>query len=172
MTDPSLLTNWPDGKQRKFYARLFLGALAERLRAAIPDSIVKDDAGAATEPLLDIYPPGWNENEYQEGAKNWPRIFIQLQGEKLKFYLRWREAGSRKKTSESAKACVLAYLDSLPELDGLNRSRARNLLNGAGSSCAILSRPFAPPKSLEEAEARVMAFYNYISDEIIASNKV
>ncbi len=119
--------------------------------------------------MLDIYPPAWNKKP--EGK--WPRIFIQLQGDKIKFYLRWKKAGEKagKKMPEAEKQAILNYIKSLQGLDGINLQHIQNRLNGSSVSCSICAAPFKLKKNMDACVDELMAFYNHIDKAVRKSGK-
>lgn len=162
IANPALLNGQRDDPDYKFFRRLFMGNLAARLNEKFPELEISDNSGGAQEPLLDIYPPSWNRNS---GGK-WPRIFIQLQGDKIKFYLRWREAGEKmdrkNKLKEEEKEKILDYIRVLKGLDGINLNLIENRLNGNSASCSICSRPFISAGSMEDCVEQAADFYRRI----------
>lgn len=175
---PSILDEWEkeseeEKHEAKFYRRLFLGNLADRLREARPDFIINADAAGAIEPLLNIYPPDWNKIPYKDSVdpkrkEPWPKIFIQLQGKKIKFYLRWREAGSSKKKNLEPKIAraIIDYINRLDGLEGVDARRIESRMASWNASCEICDRPFILTDNIEDSVNQVLEFYNHIDKAV------
>lgn len=171
--NPRRLNDWQRHRDYNLFRRLFLGNIASRLNRDAPRFVISANSGGATEPLLDIYPPDWNKIPYKgspdtKDKEKWPKIFMQLQGDKIKFYLRWREAGSGKKKELDPKlvAAILEYLGKLQGLSGIDLKHIESRMASKNASCTICERPFTLTDNIEDSVEQVLDFYRQIDGAV------
>lgn len=174
--NPLHLTEFTDLEKRRNYnlfRRLFLGNIASRLNRDVPDLVISANSGGAKEPLLDIYPPDWNKIPYQGSVskkekEQWPKIFMQLQGDKIKFYLRWREAGTDKKKDidPTLVQSVVEYIGKLQGLNGIDLEHIKIRMDSKNASCTICERPFTLTDNIEDSVSQVLDFYSEIDKAV------
>ena len=169
MAAPRLLDDLKKEHDYNMFRRLFLGNIAASQQKRIPGLVVSANSGGATEPLLDLYPPDWNQIPYKESDKpneknKWPKIFMQLQGDKIKFYLRWREAGSAKKKDLDPKLvkAILGYVSRLEGLQGIDLKKMESRMASKNASCTICERPFELTDNMEDSVKQVLDFYRQL----------
>lgn len=170
LASPAILKQWQreNFAEINFFKRLLLGDLANRLQLKYPGLGISSNSGGAHEPLLDIFAPHWNMD------MKLPIIFLQVQGDKIKFYLRWREASGsarKKRLPENMKKSIIAYLAALqPEL-GMDAGYVARKLEGNGASCTICAAPFDLSGDMEDLLAQIENFYLAIDEKVASLGK-